>query len=475
MTTSDRRVIQERFLLVDRLGEGGMGTIWLAKDLRLRRAVALKELIRTRDAADMRDRRERAMREAKALAALKHPAIVSIHDVILEDGNPWIVMEYINGRSLEKILTERVRLDERTLAAYLLPVLRALSAAHRAGVVHRDVKPGNILVEEDGSVTLVDFGIAQVDGTSSMTAENTIMGTRDYLAPERIRRQKAGLAADLWSIGVTLFFAREGYLPFRRDTEPGEPPGSATMRAIVDEPPPWPADGGVLGEVILRLLRKDPRQRPSATEVAGILEEVLTGPVPRPVMAGPPPVPDERPTAQAARPASEGRRPPERSVTGDRAVIRGAGADVGAAMLLVMSPERVAEILRGCAVGEGGDLLQGIAAARPGMAGEVLEILSANARARFMKYLNPETAASILAAMEPADAAVDILAPLIRADVDLAAAAIMNLPSHTAVALLSKVAPADLASGLVEHIWESYVEAMAEVDPDLIARLRKPR
>jgi len=471
MTTS--RVIQDRFQLVDRLGEGGMGTIWLAKDLRLRRAVALKELISTRDAADMRARRERAMREATALAALKHPAIVSIHDVILEDGNPWIVMEYINGRSLEKILAERRRLDERRLAACLLPVLHALSAAHRAGVVHRDVKPGNILVEEDGSVTLVDFGIAQVGGTSSMTGENMIMGTADYLAPERIRRQKAGPAADLWSVGITMFCAREGYLPFHRETEHGEPPGSATMRAIMDEPPPWPAPGGVLGEQILRLLRKDPRQRPSATEVAGILEKMLDGAVPSRTAVSEAASSDERATVQAVRPRPEAERPPERPVTEDRAAVRGAGADVGAAMLLVMSSQRVAEILMGCPVEEGGNLLQGVAAARPGMAGEILEILGASTRARFTKYLNPETAASILAAMEPGDAAVEVLAPLIRGDADLAAAAIMNLPAHTAVALVRKVVPADLASRLVDHVWESYVDAMAEVDADLIARLRK--
>lgn len=147
---------------------------------------------------------------------------------------------------------------------------------------------------------------------------------------------------------------------------------------------------------------------------------------------------------------------------------------VGTAMLLDMSPQRAAEILVGCGAHEGGELLQGVAVARPGTAGEILEILSANVRARFMEYLNPETAASVLAAMDAGDAAVHVLAPLIRADADLAAAAIMNLPAGTAVGLIREVVPRDLASRLVERTWESYVQAMEEVDRGVIARLRKP-
>jgi predicted Ser/Thr protein kinase len=496
MTISSQHILQDRFRLVAKLGKGGMGTVWLAEDLRLGRAVALKELITVNGAADLRARRERAMREAKALAGLKHPAIVSVHDVILDGNDPWIVMEYINGRSLEVIMRERGRLSDRTLAGYVLPVLHALSAAHRAGVVHRDVKPGNILVEEDGSVSLVDFGIAQVDGITSMTGENVIMGTADYLAPERIRQEKAGPSADLWSVGVTLFYAREGFLPFHRNAEPGEPAGSATMRAILTEEPPRPAAGGVLDEVVVRLLIKDPARRPGAGEVAGILAAVAASASPaarvpaagRGTKADPLAAADGRRQAPARRPASpssrsslyRSARPPAgrpatgRSVAGDSAVIRGAGTAVGTAMLLDMSPQRAAEILVGCGVHEGGELLQGIAIARPGTAGEILEILSASVRTRFMEYLNPETAASVLAVMDAADAAAHVLAPLIRADADLAAAAIMNLPANTAVGLIRAVIPHELAFRLIERTWESYVQAMEEVDPGISAWLRRP-
>ena len=458
-TTSDRRILRGRFRLLENLGKGGMGTVWLAEDTRLERVVALKELIREGDSRDLAVRRERAMQEAKALAKVRHPAIVSIHDVILENGDPWIVMEYISGRSLAAIL-ENGPLDERLIAEYALPVLHALSAAHRAGVVHRDVKPENILVAEDGSVSLVDFGIAQISGARSMTGEDVVMGTTDYLAPERLRSKKASPAADLWSLGVTLFYAREGYLPFSRA---GERWQDATMYAIINDDPPRPARDGTLDEVIMRLLEKDPARRPGAAEVAGMLSSALIAPVP-PAKA------HSQPTSHPSPRRSDGKRSEGRAVAADRKVMEGVGTDAGAAILLAMPPKAAADLLVSYEFPKLGELLQGIAAAGPGAAGAILEVLDVTTAAWAFSHLNPETAASVLEAIPSAEA-VRILSRLIPLDESAAAAAIMNLSAHNAVALL-KAIPSDRASRALARVWPGFVEAMASVDPVLIERLR---
>src|ERR1017187_7269802 len=188
--TSEPRLLKGRYRLLKKLGQGGMGTVWLADDTCLERAVAVKELIREGSAADVDQARRLAMREAKALAKVRHPAIVSIYDVILEDDNPWIVMEYINGTPLSAILSQQGPLEDRAIASYALPVLRALTVAYRAGVLHRDIKPENILVGEDGAVWLVDFGIAQIAGATSTLAGSMLRGTPEYLAPERLNNMK---------------------------------------------------------------------------------------------------------------------------------------------------------------------------------------------------------------------------------------------------------------------------------------------
>ena len=170
-----------------------MGSVWLARDLQLERDVAVKQLMHHTDNEERDERRARALREAVAMARVRHLSIVGIHDVFNVDGDPWIVMEYIKGPSLEVIIRETAkagrRLEERTIAAIGLPVLLGLCAAHEASVVHRDVKPANILVADDNSVFLVDFGIAKIAGDRSLTGQQKVMGTLEFLAPERLTRR----------------------------------------------------------------------------------------------------------------------------------------------------------------------------------------------------------------------------------------------------------------------------------------------
>ena len=256
--TSENRVLQDRYRLLSELGKGGMGSVWLAQDELLDRKVALKQLALEINPTDVAERRTRALQEAKALARVDHRAIVDIYDVFIADGNPCIVMKYIRGPSLATIIRERAPLGEQQIARIGLPVLRALDAAHAANVVHRDVKPANIVVADDGLVYLVDFGIAKIIGEQSLTSRSKMIGTPEFFAPEQIEGTGVGPPADLWSLGVTLFYALEGYSPFRRR---GDQEGAATILAIVRDDPPPPQRQGPLASAIVQLLKKRPSQR----------------------------------------------------------------------------------------------------------------------------------------------------------------------------------------------------------------------
>ena len=214
-----------------------MGSVWLAEDRILRRTVALKELVPHVSTLNLAESRERALVEARAMARVNHPAIVGIHDLFFTGADPWIVMEYIRGRSLAAIIRDQ-SLDERAIAAIGLRILSGLCAVHDAKIVHRDVKPENIVVGADDEIVLVDFGIAKISGDIRLTARSTVLGTTEYMAPERILGDPVGPAADLWSLGVTLFHALEGYSPFLRDGEPGPGP---TIAAVLRDDPPRPA------------------------------------------------------------------------------------------------------------------------------------------------------------------------------------------------------------------------------------------
>ena len=272
------RLIAGRYRLLAKLGHGGMGTVWRAKDETVDREVAVKEP-RVPDHLPERERAnafERMRREARAAARLDHPAVVNVHDVAVVDGRPWIVMELVQGRSLGDVLREGT-LGAREAARIGLEVLGALEAAHAAGILHRDVKPDNVLLGRHDRVVLTDFGIAQIEGETNLTDTGGFVGSPEYIAPERVLGQRPGPAADLWSLGVVLYAATEGVSPFRRSNTP------ATLQSVLNATPAPPASAqGPLAEVINGLLRKDPAHRPGAAQVRALLEAAANPPAPAP-------------------------------------------------------------------------------------------------------------------------------------------------------------------------------------------------
>ena len=266
-------LIAGRYRLADSIGSGGMGRVWRAHDEVLHRSVAVKELTAALYVSDA-DRAvllARTRAEARAAARINHSAVVTVHDVLEHDGRPWIVMELVEGHSLADAVKERGRVEPREAARIGLWVLRALRAAHTAGVLHRDVKPGNVLLGRDGRVLLTDFGIAQIEGDSTITRTGEVVGSVDYLAPERVRGHDPGPSSDLWALGATLYTAVEGRSPFRRTSPLG------TMQAVVEEDADEPRHAGPLGPVIAALLRKEPAQRPGAEDAEQMLAEAAEG------------------------------------------------------------------------------------------------------------------------------------------------------------------------------------------------------
>ncbi|MEV6943209.1 serine/threonine-protein kinase [Streptomyces sp. NPDC051172] len=276
--TREGRLLGGRYRLTERIGSGGMGTVWQAYDELVERDVAVKQPRLPGDPEDEHHRRaaHRLYREARAAARVDHPAAVSIHDVVVEeDGLPWIVMELIRGESLHEVL-RRGPVEASEAARIGLAVLGALDAAHAVGIVHRDVKPANVLLGAHGRVVLTDFGIAHVQGEESLTVSGEFVGSLEFVAPERMSGRGAGPASDLWSLGVLLYAAAEGISPFRRTTV------ESTLAAVIASEAPEPKQAGPLGPLIARLLVKQPEQRPGAKEAGAVLEAVAEGwPVPQ--------------------------------------------------------------------------------------------------------------------------------------------------------------------------------------------------
>ncbi|MFJ3303462.1 serine/threonine-protein kinase [Streptomyces sp. NPDC086549] len=266
-------LIAGRYRIADSIGSGGMGRVWRAHDEVLHRAVAIKELTAALyvSESDQAVLLARTRAEARAAARINHSAVVTVHDVLEHDGRPWIVMELVEGHSLADAVKEQGRIEPREAARIGLWVLRALRAAHSAGVLHRDVKPGNVLIGHDGRVLLTDFGIAQIEGDTTITRTGEVVGSVDYLAPERVRGLDPGPSSDLWALGATLYTAVEGRSPFRR-TSP-----LSTMQAVVEDEAGELQYGGPLGPVITALLRKEPAERPGVEETEQMLAEAAEG------------------------------------------------------------------------------------------------------------------------------------------------------------------------------------------------------
>ncbi|MEU3507382.1 serine/threonine-protein kinase [Streptomyces longwoodensis] len=270
------RLVAGRYRLVSPLGEGGMGTVWRARDEVLHREVAVKEVRAPAGlpASDVERMYTRLEREAWAAARVAHRNVVTVYDVATEDGRPWIVMELVRGISLAEVLDAEGPLSPRRAAYIGAEVLAALRAAHAAGVLHRDVKPANVLLSNDDRVVLTDFGIATVEGSSALTMTGEVIGSPEFLAPERALGRTPGPGSDLWSLGVLLYAAVEGASPFRQHTP------LSTLRAIVDEELPAPRRAGPLAPVIEGLLRKDPAERLTAEAAERELRVVAAGGAP---------------------------------------------------------------------------------------------------------------------------------------------------------------------------------------------------
>ncbi|MFJ4756837.1 protein kinase [Streptomyces sp. NPDC088763] len=295
-----------RYRLVESIGQGGMGRVWRAVDEMLDRLVAVKEMrIDGLDAEDTRTRRERTLREARATARIDHPHVVRVYDVVDEGEHLWIVMELVAGRSLERVTAEDGPLGPAETARIGLGLVAALRQVHARGVLHRDIKPGNVLVETDavrgrGRVVLTDFGIAAIQDAKALTMVGMLVGSPDYMAPERISGRPQGPPSDVWSLGATLCAALAGRSPFSRETT------LATLHAVLYEEPELPAEAGPLRPVLTALLQKDPLSRPDLDALEISLQRVAFPP-PTPTI----PVQPEPWTGEPPAPAKEPQTLPE--------------------------------------------------------------------------------------------------------------------------------------------------------------------
>lgn len=268
---STGRLLAGRYRLLEVLGRGGMGTVWRAEDEMLGRIVAVKEL-RMHGGVDEDEKHRlivRTLREAKATARIRHTAAVTVFDVVEEDDRPWIVMELVESRSLAEVIKEDGPLTPARAAEIALELLGVLGAAHSHGILHRDVKPSNVLIGEDGRVVLTDFGIASVEGDTSVTSTGMLVGAPSYISPERARGQKPGPPADMWSLGGTLYSMVEGKPPYDRGS------ALATLTAVMTEDLATPEHAGPLAPVIEGLLEKDPVRRLDASTTRSMLRRIV--------------------------------------------------------------------------------------------------------------------------------------------------------------------------------------------------------
>jgi len=313
------RRLAGRYELRGQLGEGGMGIIWQAEDLRLGRPVAIKEIELPPAVSDKQRAflRARVSREARAAARLNHPGAVIVYDVISENGQDFIIMELVDAPTLTELVHERGPLEPAAAAQLGLGVLATLRAAHEAGIVHRDVKPSNVMVRPDGTTKLADFGVASLRGDPKLTSTGMVMGSPPYMSPEQVKSAEVGPPTDLWSLGATLFFAVEGVPPF------GPGPQFQVLDAVIHKPPRRGKRLGPLAPVVGALLDKDPERRPGPDDLRAMLlrvaagspkpialpaplSETVTVPLAVPATPPPKPVPEPVPAPGAAPPSADG-------------------------------------------------------------------------------------------------------------------------------------------------------------------------
>jgi eukaryotic-like serine/threonine-protein kinase len=273
---SQDRLLSGRYRLIEQIGRGGMGTVWWAHDEVEDREVAVKEM-HLPPSLGHRERMNllrRTDREALAAGRLRHPGLIAVYDVVIEDSRPWLIMEYVPARSLEDVFVDDGPISPDRVARIGVQLLAALRAAHAAGIVHRDVKPSNVLLETSGRVVLTDFGIATYEGATTLTQTGTFMGSPAYVAPEVARGEPATASSDLWSLGATLYAAVEGRPPYDHET------AMATLSALVTSEPDPPLRAGPLRPVLGGLLTKDPARRLGAERAAEMLATAAAPPTP---------------------------------------------------------------------------------------------------------------------------------------------------------------------------------------------------
>jgi hypothetical protein len=273
-------VVAGRYRLGQRLGSGAMGIVWQAHDERLHRTVAIKQLLLQPGLTDAQaeEARRRCMREGRIAARLAHPNAITVYDVAEHEGDPWLVMEYLPSKSLATVLSERGTLSPQEAARIGTQVASALVAAHGAGIVHRDIKPANVLLADDGTVKITDFGISRATGDVTVTATGMLAGTPAYLAPEVAKGQDPTPAADVFSLGSTLYTAVEGHSPFGLSENT-----LALLYAVAAGNITPPRHAGPLTALLMQLLRVDPAERPSLVVARDSLSAVADG-RPAPVM-----------------------------------------------------------------------------------------------------------------------------------------------------------------------------------------------
>jgi len=486
--TAPGETLNDRYRLERRLGGGTMGTVWKATDTYLERLVAVKELAAgpfgEENAAT---RRERIRREAIALAQVEHPVIVTVHDLITVGRGkaPWIVMGYVPGRPLSEMIADHkdAPLPERRIAAIALAVLEGLRACHasRPRVYHRDVKPGNIVVGADGSVHLVDFGIARIAGQAPLTAEQNIVGTPEFLAPELLDGEPAGPGTDLWALAVTLYYALTGHAPFWAETQ------WAMFTAIKFRNPPEPRAGGPLANLVLQMLRKRPEDRPDAATVAAILRGVAnqpdrpggpgywTGPQPaieQPTVAHPGsgwatrgPLPRQRAGAQPPRAQTRLSALAGLPVLTQAQVVAGLPTDKAAAELLALPAHDAARVINRCDDALGGNLLSTIAlpgepSGREREAGE----RAVTAR-RMLRMLPPDRRGPLLDHMS----SIALAAVLALPPTQETARLVDRADTATVVGALSEMAPVDAAALVVAMEPGRVTEVLRQAAPMRVA------
>jgi eukaryotic-like serine/threonine-protein kinase len=257
------RLVADRYALRAPLGRGGMGVVWRAEDAVLGREVAVKEVVfpPTMPEAERRPAQARVLREARAAARLNHPSAVTLYDVVQDQGGTFIVMELVKAPTLADLVRAEGPLPVQRVAKIGVQIASALEAAHQAGIVHRDVKPANVMVPERGVAKLADFGIASLQGDPQLTSTGLVIGSPAYMAPEQARGEASGPPVDFWALGATMFYAVEGEPPFDRGTS------IATLAAVVSDPPRRPERAGPLSPLLAALLDKDPSSRPTGPKV----------------------------------------------------------------------------------------------------------------------------------------------------------------------------------------------------------------